>query len=51
MKRGLILGFFDGVHTAHQAVIKSALDYTGEAMLITFKDSPAKYFNQEAEYI
>ena len=51
MKRGLILGFFDGVHTAHQAVIKSALDYAGEAMLITFKDSPAKYFNQEAEYI
>lgn len=51
MKRGLILGFFDGVHTAHQAVIKSALDYAGEAMLITFKDSPAKYFNQKAEYI
>ena len=51
MKRGLVLGFFDGVHIAHQAVIKSALDYAGEAMLITFKEAPSKYFNQKAEYI
>lgn len=51
MKRGLILGFFDGVHIAHQAVIKSALNYAGEAMLITFKEAPSKYFNQETEYI
>lgn len=49
MKKGLILGFFDGVHLGHQAVISSALDKY--SILITFKESPAQYFNQSCEYI
>ena len=51
MKRSLILGFFDGVHIGHQAVIKSALEFSDDTLLITFKESPAKYFNKEYEYI
>jgi len=51
MGRGLVLGFFDGVHKAHRAVIKSALNYTDEITLITFKDSPSVYFTGKAEYI
>ena len=51
MKTGLILGFFDGVHAGHQAVIKSALEYAEKTVLITFNDSPAKFFNQKYEYI
>ena len=51
MKTGLILGFFDGVHAGHQAVIKSALEYAERTVLITFNDSPAKFFNQKYEYI
>ena len=51
MKKSLILGFFDGVHLAHQAVINSALEFSEDSVLITFKDSPAKYFNRECEYI
>lgn len=48
MDNSLILGFFDGVHIAHQAVISSAKNYP---VLITFKDSPAKFFNRKCEYI
>lgn len=51
MKKSLILGFFDGVHIAHQAVINSALEFSDNTALITFKESPAKYFNREYEYI
>ena len=51
MKKGLILGFFDGVHIAHQAVINSAVNYAEYPVLITFKDSPAKYFKREYKYI
>lgn len=51
MSTGLILGFFDGVHLAHQAVIRSALEHASDTMLITFKDSPAKFFNKKFEYI
>ena len=45
MRNGLILGFFDGVHIAHQAVISSAVNYAENPVLITFKDSPAKFFH------
>lgn len=46
MGGSLILGFFDGVHVAHRAVISSALAYSGSnATLITFKDSPTIYLN------
>lgn len=51
MKRGLVLGFFDGVHTAHQAVIGSAAEYADEIIVVTFKDSPAKYFRKKFESI
>lgn len=54
MTCSLILGFFDGVHTAHRAVIQSALDYADKqfkTVLITFKDSPSLYFTGKLEYI
>ena len=51
----LILGFFDGVHKGHKAVIDSAVNYAKEnnsqAVLITFKNSPAEYFKRNSEYI
>ena len=51
----LILGFFDGVHLGHKEVIKSAVDYASlngkKSALITFKSSPAEYFNGNVEYI
>ncbi len=51
MSIGLILGFFDGVHKAHRAVIESANKYSSESILITFKESPSVYFTGKAEYI
>lgn len=38
MKKSLILGFFDGVHRAHQAVIISADKFGGEKVLITLRN-------------
>lgn len=38
MKNGLVLGFFDGVHAGHQAVIKSAVDYSENPVLVTLKN-------------
>ena len=44
----LILGYFDGVHIGHKAVIKSAVDFAKsmckKTLLITFNPSPAEYF-------
>ncbi len=44
----LALGFFDGVHLGHQAVIKSAVDFAkhngNKSAVITFKDHPCCYF-------
>ncbi len=44
----LALGFFDGVHSGHQAVIKSAVDYAKQngtkSAVITFRDHPCCYF-------
>ncbi len=51
MGKSLILGFFDGVHKAHRAVIESALNCSEDVTLITFKESPAVYFCHKAEYI
>lgn len=48
MKKSLILGFFDGVHLAHQEVILSA---THTPTLITFKSSAAEYFKKNTKYI
>lgn len=51
----LILGFFDGVHKGHEAVIKSAVEYAkkndSKTVLITFKTSPSEYFAKGSEYI
>lgn len=51
MSIGLILGFFDGIHLGHQEVINSAKKYADEAVLVTFKNSPAEYFSGNYEYI
>lgn len=46
----LILGFFDGIHLAHQKVISTAIDFAKsnntKTLLITFSNSPAKYFQK-----
>ena len=51
----LILGFFDGIHLGHKAVISQAVDYAkknnAKIVLITFKTSPKEYFTNIAEYI
>lgn len=44
----LALGFFDGVHLGHKAVIKSAVDFAkqngNKSAVITFTDHPCCYF-------
>ena len=54
-KIALILGFFDGVHAGHREVINSAVCYAKEnktkSALITFKSSPAEFFNKDFKYI
>ena len=51
MKTGLVLGFFDGVHLAHQEVIRSAINYAEKVCVITFKSSPAEFFGKDCKYI
>lgn len=46
MKNGLILGFFDGVHLAHQKVISCAIKNSSCPILITLKN-----FNKSKELI
>lgn len=46
MKNGLILGFFDGVHLAHQKVISCAIENSSCPILITLKN-----FNKSKELI
>ena len=45
----LALGFFDGVHQGHQAVISSAVDFARdnglESAIITFKEPPECFLN------
>lgn len=45
----LALGYFDGVHIGHQAVIKNAVNYAkqngGKSAVITFKDHPCCFFH------
>lgn len=49
-KVSVILGFFDGMHKGHREVIKSAF-CGAKTFMLTFKDSPAKYFGKEISYI
>lgn len=51
MSNGLVLGFFDGIHKAHRAVIESAFKHADNVIVITFDTSPSVYFNQTEEYI
>ena len=44
----LALGYFDGVHLGHQAVIGKAVEYArtngGKSAVITFRDHPCCFF-------
>ncbi len=47
----LALGFFDGVHLGHQAVIKAAVEH-GKTTVVTFIDHPFCYlYNLKPKYI
>ena len=54
-KSVLILGFFDGIHLGHRNVLESAVLYAKKngfkTILLTFTNSPAEYFKNNAEYI
>lgn len=45
----LVLGFFDGVHLAHQSVIGAA--EKSPVIVVTFSYSPIEYFGKHFEYI
>ena len=51
----IILGFFDGIHCGHTKVINQAVDFAKKnntkTLMLTFKKSPAEYFNKEFNYI
>lgn len=51
----IILGFFDGIHLGHRAVIEQAVDYAkrnnAKTLLLTFSASPAEFFNNSYDYI
>ena len=51
----LALGFFDGVHTGHRAVIKSAVQYAKmnntKSAVITFQRHPQEIFGGDCKYI
>ena len=46
MGNGLVLGFFDGMHAGHRAVIESAVQNSSNPMLVTLKN-----FNKSKEFI
>ncbi len=51
-KRVAALGFFDGIHKAHQKIIGSAIDATGKGFksaVITLDKSPKEYFGKTSE--
>lgn len=51
-KRVAALGFFDGIHKAHQKIIGSAVDATGKGFksaVITLDKSPKEYFRKTSE--
>ena len=49
------LGFFDGVHLGHKALIKELVDLSKssglKSVILTFKESPAKIFTESVNYI
>ena len=51
-RRIAALGFFDGLHTAHQEIIKGAIDKSQNdalSIVITFDKSPKEYFGKTTE--
>ena len=51
-KRVAALGFFDGIHKAHQKIIGSAVEATGKGFkssVITLDKSPKEYFGKTSE--
>ena len=51
-KRVAALGFFDGLHTAHQEIIKGAINEANNnavSIVITFDKSPKEYFGKTTE--
>ena len=51
-KRVAALGFFDGIHKAHQKIIGSAVEATGKGFIsavITLDKSPKEYFGKTSE--
>lgn len=55
MNSCLVLGFFDGIHIAHRAVIMSSVEFAknnnSKSTLVTFKNSPAEFFGSTIKYI
>lgn len=51
-KLSLALGFFDGVHLGHQAVISCAVEFAKEigcqSAVVSFKEHPYSYFRKES---
>ena len=47
----LALGFFDGVHKGHQAVLNKAKSLGTKTAVITFKHHPLETFNKDCQYI
>ena len=49
------LGFFDGVHEAHCAILKNCVSYAKlhnlKSIALTFEKSPAEYFGKKIEYL
>lgn len=47
----IALGYFDGVHIAHQKLISAAVDYAKDnskkSAVVTFELNPSNYFNKE----
>ena len=50
----LALGYFDGVHLAHQKLISSVADFaqknSKKSAVVTFEIKPANYFAKEKIY-
>ena len=47
----LVLGFFDGIHKGHRAVIHSGVKEGYKTVVLTFKASPSEYFSKPVKYI
>lgn len=45
----LVLGFFDGIHTAHRKIIEHAKCFNLQTAIITFTKSPLEYLENKSE--